>query len=223
MIQQETKGNYPAPLAALELMLETCQLPADEALQREAEGMAELFGSPVNAALINVFFLTDRNKRDTGLDKPGVSRSDDQIGRRHRRGIMGSGIAAATLKSEVPVALTDANAEALARGAKQVLEEVAYNRKTQRARICAKTLKLAPLLDRHASRGRDRRLRPGDRSDRRKGRRQEAALSPGWSRCCGPTRSWPPTPRRFRSRGWRRGSSGPSGSAAFTFSIPCGG
>jgi 3-hydroxyacyl-CoA dehydrogenase / enoyl-CoA hydratase / 3-hydroxybutyryl-CoA epimerase / enoyl-CoA isomerase len=145
MIQQETKGNYPAPMAALELMLETSQLPAEEALQREAEGMAQLFGSPVNAALINVFFLTDRNKRDTGLDKPGVSaaaiKSVGVIG----SGIMGSGIAAATLKSEVPVALTDANAEALAKGAKQVLEDAAFNRKTKGPDL-AKTLKLAPLL-----------------------------------------------------------------------------
>jgi 3-hydroxyacyl-CoA dehydrogenase / enoyl-CoA hydratase / 3-hydroxybutyryl-CoA epimerase / enoyl-CoA isomerase len=145
MIQQETKGQYPAPMAALELMLETCQLSAEEALKREAEGMAQLFGSPINAALINVFFLTDRNKRDTGLDKPGVQaatvRSAGVIG----SGIMGSGIAAATLKSEVPVALTDANEEALARGTKQVLEDAAYNRKTKGPDI-AKTLKLAPLL-----------------------------------------------------------------------------
>ncbi len=145
MIQQETKGNYPAPMAALELMLETCQLPAEQALQREAEGMAQLFGSPVNAALINVFFLTDRNKRDTGLDKPDIVpaaiKSAGVIG----SGIMGSGIAAATLKSEVPVALTDANGEALARGAKQVLEDAAYNRKTKGPDL-GKTLKLAPLL-----------------------------------------------------------------------------
>jgi 3-hydroxyacyl-CoA dehydrogenase/enoyl-CoA hydratase/carnithine racemase len=154
MIQGETKGQYPAPMAALELMLETCQLSADEALQREAEGMAQLFGSPVNAALINVFFLTDRNKRDTGLDKPervaGVERSSTPadavksvgvVG----SGIMGGGIAAVTLKSEIPVALTDANAQALARGAKQVLEEAAFNRKTKGPEL-QKTLKLAPLL-----------------------------------------------------------------------------
>src|SRR4029079_14644534 len=108
MIQQETKGNYPAPVAALELMLETSQYAAEEALTREAEGMAELFGSPVNAALINVFFLTDRNKRDTGLDLSNVTagtvKSVGVIG----AGIMGSGIAAATLKSEIPLALTDA-------------------------------------------------------------------------------------------------------------------
>jgi len=145
MIQNETKGNYPAPAAALELMLETCQLPADEALEREAAGMADLFGSPVNAALINVFFLTDRNKRDTGLDKQGIAaaaiKSVGVIG----SGIMGGGIAGATLKSEVPVALTDANAEALARGAKQLLEEAAYNRKLKGPDV-QKALKLAPLL-----------------------------------------------------------------------------
>ncbi len=145
MIQHETKGNYPAPMAALELMLETCQLPAENALVREAEGMAQLFGSPINAALINVFFLTDRNKRDTGLDKSGVApapiKSVGVIG----SGIMGSGIAAAALKSEVPVALTDANAESLARGAKQVLEDAAYSRKSKGPEL-GKTLKLAPLL-----------------------------------------------------------------------------
>src|SRR5262245_47486428 len=121
MIQGETKGHYPAPMAALELMMETCQLSAEEALTREAEGMAQLFGSPVNAALINVFFLTDRNKRDTGLDKPdrvaGVERSSTPADRSVKSagvvgsGIMGSGIAAATLKSEIPVAITDANRE----------------------------------------------------------------------------------------------------------------
>jgi len=145
LIQQETKGQYPAPAAALELMLESCQLSAEQALQREAEGMAELFGSPINAALINVFFLTDRNKRDSGLDKPGVTGAAIRCVGIIGSGIMGSGIAAATLKSEISIAITDANGEALARGAKQVLEEAAYNRKTKGPEL-AKTLKLAPLL-----------------------------------------------------------------------------
>ncbi|HZN35271.1 MAG TPA: 3-hydroxyacyl-CoA dehydrogenase NAD-binding domain-containing protein, partial [Pirellulaceae bacterium] len=145
MIQNETKGHYPAPLAALELMLETCQQPAEEALEKEAAGMAELFGSPVNAALINVFFLTDRNKRDTGLDKTGVNAANIKSVGVIGSGIMGSGIAGAALKSELPVALTDANTEALARGAKQLLEEAAYNRKLK-GTDPSKALKLAPLL-----------------------------------------------------------------------------
>jgi 3-hydroxyacyl-CoA dehydrogenase/enoyl-CoA hydratase/carnithine racemase len=145
MIQQETKGQYPAPMAALELMLEACSLPAEEALEREAEGMANLFGSPVNAALINVFFLVDRNKRDTGLDKAGVPAATVKSVGVLGSGIMGSGIAGATLKNEIPVALNDANSEALARGAKQLLEEAAYNKKLKGPDV-AKTLKLAPLL-----------------------------------------------------------------------------
>ncbi|MDX1944441.1 MAG: 3-hydroxyacyl-CoA dehydrogenase NAD-binding domain-containing protein [Pirellulaceae bacterium] len=145
LIQRETKGQYPAPPAALELMLETSQLTADEALEREAAGMAELFGSPVNAALINVFFLTDRNKRDTGLDGLGVAPKAVNLLGVIGSGIMGSGIAAAALKSEVPVALNDSNAEALAKGARQVLEEAAYHRKTKSPEL-AKTLRLAPLL-----------------------------------------------------------------------------
>jgi 3-hydroxyacyl-CoA dehydrogenase len=145
MIQQETKGNYPAPAAALELMLETCQLPVEEALQREAEGMAQLFGSPVNAALINVFFLTDRNKRDTGLDKTDVQAAKVQSVGVIGSGIMGSGIAGMALRSELAVALTDSNSEALARGSKQVLEEAAYDRKKKGPDL-AKTLKLAPLF-----------------------------------------------------------------------------
>ncbi|MBC7853086.1 MAG: enoyl-CoA hydratase/isomerase family protein, partial [Pirellulaceae bacterium] len=118
VIAQETKGNYPAPVAALELMLETCSLKAEAALAREAEGMAELFGTPVNAALINIFFLTDRNKRETGLDRKdvtaGIIKSVGVVG----AGIMGQGIAAANLKAEIHVALADAAEEALTKGAR---------------------------------------------------------------------------------------------------------
>jgi 3-hydroxyacyl-CoA dehydrogenase/enoyl-CoA hydratase/3-hydroxybutyryl-CoA epimerase/3-hydroxyacyl-CoA dehydrogenase/enoyl-CoA hydratase/3-hydroxybutyryl-CoA epimerase/enoyl-CoA isomerase len=130
MIKQQTKGQYPAPEAALEVMLEGAMLPADEALKLEANGMAKLFGSPVNAALLNVFFLTDRNKKDPGVSatvKPREVKRVGVIG----AGIMGSGIAAAHVKRDVPVVLTDAVADALGKGQKAVLEEVAYDRKTK--------------------------------------------------------------------------------------------
>ena len=159
-------------------MLETCQLPADEALEREAEGMAELFGSPVNAALINVFFLTDRNKNDTGLDRTDVAaqpiKSVGVIG----SGIMGSGIAggdAQRARSRSP--LTDANAEALARGAQASAGRSRLQQEDRKAPTSAKTLKLAPLLvGRRIASEEIARVRPGDRGDRRERRRQEAAL-----------------------------------------------
>ena len=145
VIQQETKGNYPAPSAALELMLETCGLDAESALTREAEGMAELFGTPVNAALIHVFFLTDRNKRDTGLDRKDVAPAAIQSVGVVGAGIMGQGIAAANLKIETHVALADASAEALTKGARGVLEETAFDRKLK-GPDAQKAMRLGPLL-----------------------------------------------------------------------------
>src|SRR5690606_5111123 len=65
VINQKTEGNYPAPLAALELLLEASQVDIDAALAMEAERFAPLFGSPVNRALLNIFFLQDRNKKQS--------------------------------------------------------------------------------------------------------------------------------------------------------------
>lgn len=144
-IQSQTHGHYPAPMAALEVMLGTAGSDIDAAGNAEAESMAGLFGSPVNRALINVFFLTDRNKKDTGVDKPDVVpvpiRSVSVIG----AGIMGQGIAAANIKRDIPVLLSDAAADALARGTHQVLEEVSYNRETKGPDV-QRAIKMAPYL-----------------------------------------------------------------------------
>lgn len=132
LIQQQTRGHYPAPPAALEMMLESASLDIDSACAAEAEGMAKLFGSPVNRALINVFFLIDRNKKDTGIERRDIQplpvRSIGVIG----AGIMGRGIAAANLKRNVSVSITDAALDALHGGVEKILEEAAYSKQTRR-------------------------------------------------------------------------------------------
>ena len=144
-IREQTKGHYPAPVAALELMLETSSMEIGPACQREAEGMTQLFGSPINAALINVFFLTDRNKKvlGTGDDsfQPCPVNSVSVVG----AGIMGSGIAAATIKRELPLAFTDASAEMLQNGAREVMRQVSYNRETKSA-DAALAVHFAPFM-----------------------------------------------------------------------------
>ncbi len=145
-IQQQTKGHYPAPLAALELLLEAASLPLEDACRREAESFAELFGTPINRALINVFFLNDRNKRDPGVEKPVASprpiKSVGVIG----AGIMGSGITAAVVKRDLPVTITDAAAPALAAGVRRVLEEASYNKATKGPDV-ERMAKIAPLVN----------------------------------------------------------------------------
>jgi len=127
-IRRQTKGHYPAPEAALEVLLGAAGADIDTACKMEAEAFAPLFGSPVNRALLNVFFLQDRNKKDTGVDGDDVTPRDVNRVGVIGAGIMGAGIAAANVKRRVPAFLTDANPEALARGVENVMEEASYNK-----------------------------------------------------------------------------------------------
>ena len=146
-IEQQTKGQYPAPLAALEVMLGAAGVDLETACQMEAEGFAQLFGSPINRALINVFFLQDRNKKDTGVKTtdaaaPRKIKSAGVVG----AGIMGQGIAAANVKRGIPVALMDADSTALARGVQGILNDVSYDKKTKGPNV-QRAFEMAPLIN----------------------------------------------------------------------------
>ena len=93
-----------------------------------------------------MFFLTDRNKKDTGIDRKDVKA--DPIGSVAviGAGIMGQGIAAATLKRQLPVMLADAQIAALSKGIAQVLEEVSFD-KTKKGPDAKKAVKFAGLLN----------------------------------------------------------------------------
>jgi 3-hydroxyacyl-CoA dehydrogenase/enoyl-CoA hydratase/3-hydroxybutyryl-CoA epimerase/3-hydroxyacyl-CoA dehydrogenase/enoyl-CoA hydratase/3-hydroxybutyryl-CoA epimerase/enoyl-CoA isomerase len=143
-IQQQTKGHYPAPLAALELMLGSAGLDIDAACQREVEEFVKLFGSPINRALLNVFFLRDRNKKDPGVPKDVRHREIKSVGV-VGAGIMGQGIAAANVKRSIPVVLADVSQEAIARGVQGVLNEVSYNKQTKGPDV-ERALQFAPFI-----------------------------------------------------------------------------
>lgn len=144
-IQGQTKGHYPAPIAALELMLGAAGVDVETACQMEADEFPKLFGSPINRALLNVFFLQDRNKKVTGVPKdvkPQKITSAGVVG----AGVMGQGIAAANVRRGIPVALMDSNTAALARGVQGVLNEVAYNKQLKGPDV-KRAVELAPLVN----------------------------------------------------------------------------
>ena len=145
-IQQQTKGHYPAPLAALEVMLGAAGVDLRAACEMEAEAFTELFGSPINRSLLNIFFLHDRNKKDRGVSrgdiKPRKVKSVAVIG----AGIMGQGIASANVRRDVPVTISDASTEALARGVQGILNEVSFNKVTKGPDV-EKAIRLAPLVN----------------------------------------------------------------------------
>ena len=126
-------------------MLGAAGVDVETACQMEAEEFAKLFGSPINRALLNVFFLTDRNKKDPGVAKgvePRKIASAGVVG----AGIMGQGIAAANVKRGIPVALMDADQAALARGVQGVLNEVSYNKQIKGPDV-KRAIELAPLVN----------------------------------------------------------------------------
>jgi 3-hydroxyacyl-CoA dehydrogenase/enoyl-CoA hydratase/3-hydroxybutyryl-CoA epimerase/3-hydroxyacyl-CoA dehydrogenase/enoyl-CoA hydratase/3-hydroxybutyryl-CoA epimerase/enoyl-CoA isomerase len=143
-IQSQTKGHYPAPLVALEVMLEAAGEDLETACELESKEFAKLFGSPVNRALLNVFFLQDENKKQAsqmGKLSPTQVRSASVVG----AGVMGQGIAAANAKRGVAVCLTDRDAQTVQRGVQATLAEASYD-KQLKGPSADRALRLAPLV-----------------------------------------------------------------------------
>ncbi len=145
-IQGKTKGHYPAPLAALEVLLGAAGLDIEAACQVEAENFVPLFGSTINRALLNVFFLGDRNKKPYQAKTKGVKPLDIKSATVIGAGIMGQGIAAANVKRRIPTALGDISAEAVARGVQGILSEVSFNKKTRGPDV-KRALEFVPLVN----------------------------------------------------------------------------
>src|SRR5207249_1337415 len=112
----KTKGQLPAPIAALDAIAAGCNRPLEEGLKAETDNFVPLIGSTISRNLIALFFLKNRLQKDPGvadtaikpreLSRPGV------IG----AGIMGAGIAAAHLRRGIPTTLVDVAPEALQKG-----------------------------------------------------------------------------------------------------------
>jgi 3-hydroxyacyl-CoA dehydrogenase/enoyl-CoA hydratase/3-hydroxybutyryl-CoA epimerase/3-hydroxyacyl-CoA dehydrogenase/enoyl-CoA hydratase/3-hydroxybutyryl-CoA epimerase/enoyl-CoA isomerase len=145
-ISGQTKGNYPAPIQALNTMVGAARSDIEGACEAEANAMAELFGTPVNRALINVFLLMDRNKKDTGVDRADVKPREIKSVGVFGAGIMGAGIAAASVRKKLPVTINDAVPAALEKGVRAILEEVSYD-KALKGPSGVKMLENAPLVN----------------------------------------------------------------------------
>jgi 3-hydroxyacyl-CoA dehydrogenase/enoyl-CoA hydratase/3-hydroxybutyryl-CoA epimerase/3-hydroxyacyl-CoA dehydrogenase/enoyl-CoA hydratase/3-hydroxybutyryl-CoA epimerase/enoyl-CoA isomerase len=146
LIQQHSKGHYPAPVAALEQMMSGSMTDSDAACVTEATGMSQLFGSPINKSLLNIFFLTDRNKKDTGVSSTSLTPADIKSCGVIGAGIMGAGIAAANVKRKISATITDTREEALAKGVQGVLNEVSFDRATKKKDL-DRAIEFAPLVN----------------------------------------------------------------------------
>ena len=112
-VLKETRGNYPAPLAALEAVRFGLVHGLSAGYENESRTLGSLVVSEISKNLINVFYLSEVLKKDVSPSQFSVTRTS-VIG----AGIMGGGIAQLFAEKGISVRIRDINAKAVAAGFK---------------------------------------------------------------------------------------------------------
>jgi 3-hydroxyacyl-CoA dehydrogenase / enoyl-CoA hydratase / 3-hydroxybutyryl-CoA epimerase len=111
-----TKGFYPAPLRAIDVVKACRALPREEALNIEAETFAELAITDISKNLVKCFYLTEKFKKLSlpggEAFKPAKVQKAGVIG----AGIMGGGIAQLFSDRGIWTRMKDMNYDAVAKG-----------------------------------------------------------------------------------------------------------
>jgi 3-hydroxyacyl-CoA dehydrogenase / enoyl-CoA hydratase / 3-hydroxybutyryl-CoA epimerase len=131
----QTKGNYPAPLAALEAVRHGLSHGMAAGLQREAQLFGELAVSDVSRKLVQIFFATTALKKDFGIPDPPTPVDIKRLAI-VGSGFMGAGIAGtAVAQAGVDVRMKDADLPRVAKGiavARGILDERLARRRITR-------------------------------------------------------------------------------------------
>jgi 3-hydroxyacyl-CoA dehydrogenase / enoyl-CoA hydratase / 3-hydroxybutyryl-CoA epimerase / enoyl-CoA isomerase len=134
-VRGATKGQYPAPLAALRAIRDGINRPLPEALKIELQESAGVVGTPISAALVGVFFMQNLLARDRGVADPNVkARPVTRVGVLGA-GQMGAGIATAHARSAIPTAMVDVDDKRIADGLRRATDVVAGRMKIGRATL----------------------------------------------------------------------------------------
>src|SRR5207244_12286074 len=121
-----TRGNYPAPLAALEAVEHGLKHGMAEGLKREAQLFGQLAVTDVSRKLVQIFFATTALKKDFGIANPPPPAVVSRLGV-VGAGFMGSGIAGTAIaQAGVDVRMKDADLPRVAKGlaaAREILDD----------------------------------------------------------------------------------------------------
>ena len=114
-VLKATKGQYPAPLAALEVIRKTHGMPVEQGLEIEARENAPLIVSDVSKNLIHLFFLMEGVKKATGVAGDTKALPVGRVGVLGA-GVMGGGIAQLAADRGISVRMKDIKEEFLGKG-----------------------------------------------------------------------------------------------------------
>jgi 3-hydroxyacyl-CoA dehydrogenase/enoyl-CoA hydratase/3-hydroxybutyryl-CoA epimerase len=121
----KTRGKYPAPLAAIDVIRRGYADGLEAGLREEARVFGELTVTPVARQLASIFFATTALKKDNGLPA-GVAATPRAVKKIAvlGAGFMGAGITAVAVQAGTQVRLKDASIERLAAGWRAVRDVV---------------------------------------------------------------------------------------------------
>jgi 3-hydroxyacyl-CoA dehydrogenase/enoyl-CoA hydratase/3-hydroxybutyryl-CoA epimerase len=128
----ETKGNYPAPEAALRAVKAGADHGIEAGYAAELDEFGELITSPQAKALMSIFFAGQDLKKDTGIDGDAIPRSISKVAVLGG-GLMGGGIATVnTTNARVPTRIKEIDDAGVARGLGYVSKHLAGQVKRRR-------------------------------------------------------------------------------------------
>ena len=113
-ILDKTRGNYPAPLAALESVRYGLLHPGEAGYNNEAKLIGRLAPTEVSKNLISVFYLNEMLKKDPNPSPAKIAHAG-VLG----AGVMGGGIAQLFAEKGVMVRVKDVNTKAVGAGLKE--------------------------------------------------------------------------------------------------------
>ncbi len=148
-VLKETRGHYPAPLEALEVVRKGAGAPLARALELEVEGVSRLVGTPTMRNLVNLFFRMEDVKKETGVRAGVRPRKVSRIGVLGA-GVMGGGIAQLAADKGYPVRMKDIRNEPLAGGfaqAAKIWKERLKKRRMTKGEFAGKMALLSGTLD----------------------------------------------------------------------------
>ena len=131
-IQKATKGFYPSPLKAVDVIKRTLYLPREQALDIESSAFAELAITPISKNLVKVFYLSEKYKKLTVPGAENIKPMPITKGAVIGAGIMGGGIAQLLSDRGVWARLKDINQDAIAKGLKAAYDVYAAAMKRKR-------------------------------------------------------------------------------------------
>lgn len=113
---QKTKGQYPAPFKALQVIQDIHEMRIEDALEAELHGFSEVAITDISKNLIQLFFTNEALKKETGIKDNTISAQEINQASVLGAGVMGGGIAWLFSNNDKSVRLKDIEWDAVSKG-----------------------------------------------------------------------------------------------------------